>query len=113
MPDISMCANNKCRKKYSCYRYCAKPSEWQSYMEFKRSDYSCFMMMSCCICGYHSAEAHHIRTRGAGGKDNADNYLILCRKHHTEIHTIGRDTFGKKYNLTTIIEKAKQLKNNL
>jgi hypothetical protein len=35
MPDICMCKNEKCPKKEECYRYMAKPSEWQSYIEFK------------------------------------------------------------------------------
>jgi hypothetical protein len=25
--------------------------------------------------------------------------LPLCREHHTEVHTIGRDSFMKKYHL--------------
>jgi hypothetical protein len=36
MPDISMCENEDCPLKYSCYRYMAEPSEWwQSYADFK------------------------------------------------------------------------------
>ena len=36
MPDISMCANNKCSKKKDCYRYRALPdSPWQAYSEFE------------------------------------------------------------------------------
>lgn len=31
MADISMCRNNLCPLKDKCYRYNARPSEWQSY----------------------------------------------------------------------------------
>ena len=36
MPDISMCTNDKCFMRKSCYRFMAKPSQYsQSYMGFK------------------------------------------------------------------------------
>jgi len=39
MPDISMCANEKCTLKNDCYRYTAKPDEfWQQYGSFKQDD---------------------------------------------------------------------------
>jgi hypothetical protein len=31
MPDITMCKGTDCPQKESCYRYTAKPSDWQSY----------------------------------------------------------------------------------
>ena len=31
MPDITMCNGNNCPVKKKCYRYTAKPSEYQSY----------------------------------------------------------------------------------
>lgn len=35
MPDISMCANTKCKARLPCYRYTAKPSaHWQAYSSF-------------------------------------------------------------------------------
>jgi len=38
MPDITMCKNEECIKKDSCYRYNAEPSEyWQSYSYFENS----------------------------------------------------------------------------
>lgn len=42
-------------------------------------------------------DAHHWRTRGAGGLDELLNLAPLCRRHHTEVHQIGRKTFFKKY----------------
>ncbi|WP_408625378.1 hypothetical protein [Crassaminicella thermophila] len=31
--------------------------------------------------------------------------IALCRIHHTEAHTIGRDTFAEKYHVCRIIYK--------
>jgi hypothetical protein len=31
MPDITMCVGTNCPYKESCYRYTAKPNEYQSY----------------------------------------------------------------------------------
>lgn len=36
MPDISMCADSKCPARVGCYRYRAKPSDWQTYADFGR-----------------------------------------------------------------------------
>jgi len=49
----------------------------------------------------------HITTRGAGGKDE-NNVWILCRKHHTERHKVGIFYFIKKYNLKTWLIKNKR-----
>ena len=36
MPDISMCTNDKCFMRKSCYRFMAEPNRYsQSYIEFK------------------------------------------------------------------------------
>lgn len=34
MPDITMCWNNKCKKKDNCYKHTAKPNLLQSYSVF-------------------------------------------------------------------------------
>ena len=36
MPDITMCINESCRRKHSCYRYTAIPNPhgWQAYACF-------------------------------------------------------------------------------
>lgn len=43
MADISMCSNNLCPNKETCYRHEATPNPlWQSYMHFTfKSDGSC------------------------------------------------------------------------
>lgn len=39
MPDISMCKNETCPLRKTCYRFMAKPSPWrQAYGEFKWSE---------------------------------------------------------------------------
>lgn len=38
MPDITMCKNKDCKINYMCYRYMAKPSNYQSYAVFKPDD---------------------------------------------------------------------------
>ena len=38
MPDISMCQNEKCKLKIECYRYMAKPSNYQSYANFNEDN---------------------------------------------------------------------------
>jgi hypothetical protein len=35
MPDISMCNNQDCPKKETCYRFIAKPNIHQSYTKFE------------------------------------------------------------------------------
>jgi hypothetical protein len=42
MPDISMCINEDCPMKLTCYRYTATPTPLrQSYMSFKWDDTGC------------------------------------------------------------------------
>ena len=40
MPDITMCKNNDCSKKDSCYRFKTIPDEYQSYFVDKM-DWPC------------------------------------------------------------------------
>lgn len=35
MPDISMCLNKECPSRYTCFRFIARPSDYQYYSEFK------------------------------------------------------------------------------
>ena len=34
MPDITMCKNESCKRKHTCYRYTATPDKYQSYAYF-------------------------------------------------------------------------------
>jgi len=55
--------------------------------------------MGCIVCGIRPVDAHHLKSRAAGGPDTASNVVPICRKHHTESHTIGQRSFSKKYAL--------------
>ena len=64
---------------------------------------ACLTQKKCCICG-KPADLHHVETVGMGR--NRDEIihegmevLPLCREHHTEAHTIGRDSFNAKYHI--------------
>jgi predicted restriction endonuclease len=52
----------------------------------------------CLICGA-KADAHHIRSKKAGGHDLEHNLCPLCRTHHVEIHKLGIFTFANKYEV--------------
>jgi len=55
----------------------------------------------CMICAREGADVHHWITRGAGGGDDPDNLVSLCREHHNLVHQLGRETFSVLY-LNTI-----------
>jgi len=54
--------------------------------------------MDCCVCGKRGWWAHHVKHVKNGGRDHG-NLVPLCLQHHTEIHSIGRLTFGEKYDI--------------
>ena len=61
----------------------------------------------CVLCG-KDGEVHHWDSIGMGQDrakvDDSDmRKLCLCRKHHSEAHQIGRDSFEKKYHVYGII----------
>jgi hypothetical protein len=43
-------------------------------------------------------DLHHVKSRGAGGKDKA-NLVPLCHAHHMEGHTRGWVTFQNRYEV--------------
>lgn len=65
--------------------------------------YSCLMHKRCAICG-NKAELHHMDAVGAGrNRKEILHYgmmaIALCRTHHTEVHSIGKQTFEEKYHV--------------
>lgn len=75
--------------------------------------YACLINKKCPICGA-KADLHHIDAVGMGR--NRDEIIhegmevmSLCRVHHTEIHSIGKADFFKKYHLTAGIEADKTI----
>jgi len=51
----------------------------------------------CVVCGHRGCDPDHIQSRGSGGDDIDSNLWPLCRRHHTERHTIGIISLVKKY----------------
>jgi len=67
----------------------------------------CLKHKICAICG-KPGEQHHWNAIGMGRDrrkvDDSDLRKIqLCRTHHTEVETIGRDSFEKKYHVYGVI----------
>lgn len=67
----------------------------------------CIKKKVCCVCG-KPAEVHHWNAIGMGRDrrkyDDSDHRkMALCREHHTEIETIGRETFVKKYHVWGVL----------
>lgn len=67
----------------------------------------CIEKKICCICG-KPAEVHHWNAIGMGRDrktyDDSDHKkMALCRTHHDEIETIGRDAFEQKYHVTGVL----------
>ena len=61
--------------------------------------YSCTNGEACVACGKAAHEFHHVMGRKAypQHKDEPRNLAPMCRTHHSEIHSIGRSTFAKRY----------------
>lgn len=70
--------------------------------------YQCLIHKKCCVCG-KKADLHHVDAVGMGN-DRTEiihigmECLPLCREHHNEIHTIGKNDFITKYHLNGGIE---------
>lgn len=52
----------------------------------------------CVVCGATPSDAAHIKSRGAGGDDTADNLMPLCREHHRIQHADGWPAFAFCYS---------------
>ena len=66
----------------------------------------CIKQKKCVVCGQR-AEIHHYDTIGMGRDrktvDDSDSLVIpLCRSHHSEAHSIGRDSFCEKYHIKPV-----------
>jgi len=65
--------------------------------------YSCLANKKCALCG-KKADLHHVDAVGSGRNrkeivHKGMHVLPLCRTHHTEFHTIGKDTFCEEYHI--------------
>lgn len=75
--------------------------------EIGRYLYMCLEYKKCAICN-NPAEVHHVDAVGSGRNRNkivhvGMNAVALCRKHHTEAHKIGRESFFDKYHVFGIM----------
>lgn len=66
----------------------------------------CIEQRVCTVCG-ERGEVHHIDAIGAGRNrhtyDDSDHRKIcLCRKHHSIAHSVGWQTFCKKFHLEAV-----------
>ena len=74
----------------------------------------CLKNKKCAVCG-SAAEIHHWDAIGMGMDrryvdDSKLRKVALCRKHHTEAHTIGREAFKQKYRIYGIIYDTRKEK---
>lgn len=65
--------------------------------------YACLIQKKCPVCG-KKADLHHWDAIGMGRDRDSIIHegmevFPLCREHHTEIHTVGKADFIKKYHL--------------
>jgi hypothetical protein len=60
----------------------------------------------CYVCQQKPCEPHHAGG-GVGRKGSDYSCVPLCRKHHRELHDIGKSTFMKQYEirLSEAVEK--------
>lgn len=60
----------------------------------------------------NAADEAHIRTRAVLSKTQwkaPAMIFYLCRRHHTEQHTIGIESFCKKYDLMHYLDNARDI----
>lgn len=65
--------------------------------------YACLKNKKCAVCGL-KGEIHHWDAIGMGNDrkrydDSLNRKICLCRTHHTEAHTIGREKFESKHKV--------------
>jgi len=77
--------NNLCNWKPKTYRN-------KGYLQFIRG-------LSCVVCGTSPCDPHHTETAGKSIKASDLTCVPLCREHHMEIGTIGRETFQARYGI--------------
>jgi hypothetical protein len=71
-------------------------------------DYLRFIRRQGCVLHNQiQAEAHHVKTVGAGGSDYRT--VPLCRSHHVQVHRFGREWFEAKYQVNLDLEQIRFL----
>ena len=75
--------------------------------DIQRYVYACAKNKKCVVCG-RRAELHHYDALGMGADRTEPIHeglraYPLCREHHTEAHSIGREAFDKAYHLSPVV----------
>ena len=58
-------------------------------------------------CFERAADVHHIRGRNGKNKDDIENLIGLCRKHHLKAHGIGGKTNADVFDKVVQNRRAK------
>ena len=58
--------------------------------------------LGCVVCGRGSAGCHHVKSRGAGGKES--DQVPLCAPCHHLVHHVGAETFPQRYGIDLRME---------
>nr|DAE61742.1 MAG TPA: Putative HNHc nuclease [Caudoviricetes sp.] len=76
--------------------------------------YLCFKHRKCTVCGKNKSEVHHLDAVGRRNRNRVDHskmqLIMLCREHHQEAHSLGDETFLKKYYVAGIFVPVATLK---
>jgi len=75
--------------------------------DIKRYLAACLRHRICCVCG-QPGEVHHVDAIGMGrnraeADDSWNRKICLCRRHHSEAHTIGMAAFEDRYYVHGIV----------
>lgn len=84
-----------------------KDKLWQLSEDISLSMFLCLKYRSCAICGRHGDIHHQDKRVGMGRNRNTydhrnSTFICLCRKHHTEVHTMTFEEFKDKYHILPI-----------
>ena len=79
------------RKRQNSKRGQATDNLYPKHLQWLRGRYACLVSNARCM---GNVQTHHVN------RNHDDSATVpLCVQHHVEIHKVGRDTFGEKYNL--------------
>ena len=84
-----------------------KPLNELEPQEISRWEYRCLMEKMCVVCGKKPSDLHHLDTVGSGMNRQHTNHLghravQLCREHHNLAHSLGIETFMKRFKINGI-----------
>ena len=84
-----------------------KPLNELEPQEIARWEYRCLMEKMCVVCGKKPSDLHHLDTVGSGMNRQHTNHLghravQLCREHHNLAHSLGIETFMKRFKINGI-----------